>query len=397
MLGWLKDKAGDIADAAWDAATDVADAAADTVGALATVPGDVLGTAGSAVNTVTFGAAGGALDLIDDTVLDGIDAATGGLIDVDFDDGQFSASVGVDGYASIGASVGQDGIAHTSDVIGQGYDIGLSDDGLDLSGQGGIDWGPLPYGDVDLTIDADGNVELSSRAQGTFPTPWGLVSGRAESEFVREGDHWRAHVDADGSLRLANGAVVGGGIDATYAETEDGSFLDVGVEGSYRIPGTVTVGGSLGYQRIEDGDVVIEGFQGEAYVDGFGRHVEAGFDYAGVETPDGSFSEWDTRLPTDALFGPSDIAPEAEPGSVAWGPAPNGGLGATPAPAQQIAPPEAAPPAPSAPEPVPAEPVVAEPPPPETFETAIASADQIETSVDALFDELPDDAAGDFA
>lgn len=295
-LGWLKDKVSDVAGSTWDAATEVADVVADTTGALATVPGDLIGAAGSTVNAATFGLAEDAMNVVDDTVLDGLDAATNGVIDLDFDDGQFTANAGFDDVLAVSAGVGADGVSTGFDLIDQHMDVELSDDGLALSGEAGVDWGPLPYASTDLQVAADGDVTLDTEAQGTFPTPYGLVSGSVDAEFAQDGDRWAGRVDADGSIRLTNGSIVRGGVDAAYAVTEDGSALSVGLEGSYTQPGIGTVGGAVGYERVEAGDVVMEGFRGEAYAEGLGGRVEAGASHMSIDTPDGSVSGWTTHV-----------------------------------------------------------------------------------------------------
>jgi hypothetical protein len=313
----------------------VADTVVDTVGSAAAATGDVIGAVGTAVDTATFGAASGVLDIVDNTVLDAVDAATGGLIDVDFDDGNLSASVGVDGIVHVGAAVGEDGVTHSVDLIHQSYDIGLTDDGLNASGRAGIDWGPLPFAEGDVTVESDGDLAASGQIQGTVPTPWGMLSGHAEAEVLRNDEMWGASLDADGSLLRPDGSVIRGGIDASYVETADGSALSLGVEGSYTHPGVGTVGGSLGYDRLETGGIVVEQFEAEAYASGYGVKVDAGVEYASVSTPEGSASSWDV----------------------------SGDLSSAPVGAAPVE-------------------------PPTEFESAIAAADDVEVSVDEMFSDL---------
>ena len=256
------DAATTVAEAAWDAAAEVADTAVDAVGYAAAHTGDVIGTVGTVVDTATLGVASAVLDVVDNTVLDTVDELTGGTIDIDFDDGDLSASVGVDGVLHVGAAVGDDGIRQSSDVLDQSYDVSATKDGLDAKGQAGIDWGPLPYAEGDVTVEADGDIAAHGRVQGTLPTPIGVLSGEAEAEIMREGDMWGASLDADGKLYLPSGDVVGGGVDAAYVDTPDGSALSVDVEGSYTRPGVGTVGGSLGYDRIETSDGVDRALRG---------------------------------------------------------------------------------------------------------------------------------------
>ena len=86
----------------------------------------------------------------------------------------------------------------------------------------------------------------------------------------------------------------GGGVDAAYVDTPDGSALSVDVEGSYTRPGVGTVGGSLGYDRIETSDGVTEHYEAGGYASGYGVQVEAGVEGTSVTTADGTTtSDWD--------------------------------------------------------------------------------------------------------
>lgn len=347
-FGWLKDRLSDVADAAWDAATEVADTVVEAVGDVASVTGDVIGAVGAVADAATLGLASDVLHVVDNTVLDTVDTLTGGLVDVDYDGGNFSASVGVDGIAHVGASVGEDGVRHSASALDQGFDVGLTDAGLDASGHAGIDWGPLPYAGGSVRIDGDGDIAAEGTVQGTIPTPIGLLSGRAEAAFVRQGDLWAGELHADGTLRLPSGSVIAGGVDASYLETVDGSMLSVGVEGSFTSPGVGTVGGSLGYDRLEVGDVVAERFEAGAYASGYGAHVEVGVHGERVTTPAGSTSEWDAS---------GDVS---VPGL-------DGGSSGDAPPPMEI-------------EPAPA--------PATEFDDALAAADEVEVSVDEMFSDL---------
>ena len=109
---------------------EVADTVVDAVGYAAANTGDVIGAVGTVVDTATFGVASAVLDVVDNTVLDTVDELTGGIVDVDFDDGNLSASVGVDGVLHVGAAVGDDGIGQSSDVLDQSYDVSATTTGL---------------------------------------------------------------------------------------------------------------------------------------------------------------------------------------------------------------------------------------------------------------------------
>ena len=146
---------------------------------------------------------------------------------------------------------------------------------------------------------------LDGRVQGTLPTPIGVLSGEAEAEIVREGDMWGASLDADGTLYLPSGDVVGGGVDVAYVDTPDGSALSVDVEGSYTRPGVGTVGGSLGYDRIETTTVSTEQYEAGGYASGYGVQVEAGVEGTSVTTPTGRRPATGTSAATCRAGSPS--------------------------------------------------------------------------------------------
>ncbi len=356
-LGWLKNRLKDVADAAWDAVTEVADAAVDAVGEAAAATGDVVGAVGGVVDAATLGVASDVLHVVDNTVLDAVDEVTGGIIDVDYDGGNITAGVGVEGVLHVGAAVGEDGIRHSASAVNQGFDVGLTDAGLEASGEAGIDWGPLPYAGGDLTIGADGDVAFEGRAQGTLPTPYGIFSGEAEAEFVREGEDWGGRFDSDGSWTLPNGSTLGGGLDVGYMEVGDDSAFNLDVDGSYTMPGYGTVGGSFGYERVEAGGVLAQQYDADAYATGYGVRVEAGVSHTSVTTAEGSTSDWDTR------------------GGVSV-PVLGDVFGETTGPAQQ-----------SPAEPAPMEPAGGDEPP-TSFDQTIAAADDVEASVDDMFSDL---------
>ncbi|MEM9606397.1 MAG: hypothetical protein AAGA99_03175 [Actinomycetota bacterium] len=315
MLGWIKDKASDVAGAAWDAATEVADAAVDTVGALASGTAEAVAVVGNAADSMSGGALSGVLDLTDDYVFDPIERVTGGVVDLDWENGNFSAGVHLGPIANVSAGIGEDGIHHTAGALDQNMALAIDQDGLSASGAAGVDWGPLPYAAGAVQVGADGDLVVDVEARGTFPTPYGLVSGSAEVDVVRTDEHFGVSVDADGTLRRPDGSVIRGGVDVTYLEDDDGSALVVGLEGSYTQPGLGTIGGSIGYQRLDDGETVIEGFQAEADIDVLGAGLDAGVEMVAVTTDQGTIREWDADAGFSSGASATDL-PSAEPGSI---------------------------------------------------------------------------------
>ena len=311
-MGWLPDFVEDAVDSVADVASDIgggiADAAvavgeavADGAGEAGGYLGDGIGFAGGFVDTVTLGGASAVMDVLDDTVLDGVDYVTGGVVDIDYDDGKFGASVGIDGLAGAGLTLGEDGVTAMLDTGLSSTEIGLTDDGFAASVEGGINFGPLPYGNGHVNISDDGEISINGHIQGTIPIPGGILSGQASGGFVRTDEGWGAYVDADGTYTLPSGTKFGAGIQASYQEDEDGSRTTFGVEGSVSSPGMGSVGGGYGYERIEEGDNVFTHHEASGYAEGFGIKASAEAEHVSIETPEGSFSQTRTDFELDGL------------------------------------------------------------------------------------------------
>ncbi len=289
------DVVSDVGSGIADAAESIGEAAVDVAGNAGGYLGDGLGFAGGLVDTATFGGASGILNAVDDTVFDGVDYVTGGVVDIDFDDGRFSASVGIDGVASAGASIGEDGVTASADSFLASTDVGLTDQGFSYDSSGGIDFGPLPYYDGHVDVSPTGDVSVNGHIQGTVPTPYGLLSGDASGGFVKTDQGWGAYVDADGSLLLPSGTTVAAGLNAGYMETADGdSQTTFGAHGSVSEPGVGTIGGSFGYQSTTHDGVTLTTQSAEGHASGFGATASASENYIGLDTPDGSISQTTT-------------------------------------------------------------------------------------------------------
>jgi hypothetical protein len=263
----ITDVVDDIGEAVSDAAESVYDSGASSW------LGDGIAWAAESVDTATFGLASDAMNLADDYVFDTVDYVTGGAVNIDFDGDKFSVGAGWDGLVKVGTSIGEAGITAEGDLPVAAFDVGLTDDGLYAGGEAGIDWGPLPYANGHVEIDSDGNVMVDGHVQGTIPTPYGILSGQVSGGFVSTDQGWGTFVDADGQLQTPTGITIGGGLAASYEETAQGSHASVGVDGEVSYLGLGSVGGSAGYERIEqDGDVA-EGFNTEAHADVLGMTV----------------------------------------------------------------------------------------------------------------------------
>ena|SRR5215207_3674356 len=296
---------GDIADAATDAVSDIgegiADAAVAVGEAAVDVGGNVGGYVGDAVSVATevadvatFGGASAILNVVDNTVLDGVDYVTGGVINVDIDNGTLSANVGIDGVAEVGASIGEHGVTASADAVLASTDLAVTDQGLQFDSSGGIDVYPLPSYSGHMQVSPDGEIAINGHVQGMVPTPIGLLGGHADAGFVRTDQGWGTFVDADGTLTLPSGTSIAGGINAGYMESGDNSQTTFGAYGSVTEPGVGTAGGSFGYQSTTQDGITVTQQTAEAHAAGFGAQVQASESYVGIDTPDGSFSETTT-------------------------------------------------------------------------------------------------------
>lgn len=195
-MGWLSDAwdaatdaAGDVVDAAGDVVEGVADAAGNAVQGAVNAAGNAMGDAFGLVQ----GVGGGTLNVLDDFVFDPVDFVTHGAIDVDYDDGNFSAGIdvgvahtgihfGEDGFGAGGgfnfgvvhgaASAGSDGIS-----TGGGFNIGVAsgsvgfddDTGFHLGGSLGVNFGPLPFVEGHIDVAPDGGISIGGELQGVLP------------------------------------------------------------------------------------------------------------------------------------------------------------------------------------------------------------------------------------
>ena len=227
---------------------------------------------------------------VDDTVFDGVDYVTGGVIDIDYDDGRFSASAGIDGVATAGASIGENGITASSDSLLGSTDIGLTDEGLLVAASAGIDYGPLPYFDGHVEVDANGDIDINGRAQGTVPTPYGIFSGSTSGGFVRTEEGWGTFVDTDGSWTLPSGVTLAGGMNAGYMEQGGDSQTTFGTHVSVSEAGYGTVGAGYQYESETRDGVTLTHQEGEVFAEGGGARITASASETELETPDGTFS-----------------------------------------------------------------------------------------------------------
>ena len=220
-VDWVGQAAEDVAAAVVDVVEDVAAVVSEVVQDVAEVVADVA----EVIADVAEDVVDWTLTVADTVIFDPVDFITGGVIDVDYEDGQLTGELNL-GIASVGVSVGEQGFdAHA------GFDIGIasgeiaydSDDGLAMSGSLGVDWGPLPYAEGHLNIGTDGTVSIGGEVQATLPLPFGSVGGEVSGELYRNADGtWGATSVVD--------VVVDGPLD-TGASFHNDASVELGPEG----------------------------------------------------------------------------------------------------------------------------------------------------------------------
>ncbi len=253
----------DVGEAIVDVVEDVVEAVVDVAEDVAEVVVDVAEAIGDAAEDV----AEWTLNTLDDYVFDTVDYITGGVIDIDYDDGQFSAGLDI-GIASVGVSFGDQGFSADAS-----FDVGLasgeisydSSDGLAMSGSIGVDWGPLPYAEGHMSWGPDGEISIGGLIQGTLPLPGGGISGQLSGEFERNADgSWGATADFDLDASLPSGDLsidatgsIGVDADGTFSRESDVDvFLDRDGDGINDLDDDVLDGGEIlagGQTSLDDG------------------------------------------------------------------------------------------------------------------------------------------------
>ncbi len=235
-----------------------------------------------------------ALETADDYVFDTVDYITDGAVDLDYDDGNFSANVDL-GVATAGVSFGEDGFEGNASVdVGiASADLSYEDGNFNAEASAGVAWGPLPYVEGHVKIDEDGTIDIGGQAQGTIPTPFGALNGSVEGGYHQLPDgSWGAYGGADATLYTPTGVTVSAGGEFTYEVEADGDevFTAGGHAGVGVIGGpSVEVGGE--YHSIEDDGTYSQG--GSGYVEGQGYGIEgrAEGSYESVTDADGNTTE----------------------------------------------------------------------------------------------------------
>jgi hypothetical protein len=296
FFSFVSDAVSDVADAVGDTVADVAETVGDAalevttfIGQAAGEVGTIVGDVATVVDDISGGAFSTILNGLDDTVFDTVDYLSGGIIDVDFDDGNFSANVGIEGIASFGGSIGESGITFGGSTLLGGSEFSATDDGFGISGSAGINLPGLPYVEGHTEFGPNGEISVGGEVQGTIPTPAGLVSGEVSGGFVRNADgSFAADASLEGMLTTAGGVQVGGGVHGGVAVEADGdTSFNVGGDAFVGLVGVGRVGVGVEHTHIEqDGNTFTQtSAQGQA--SGFGMSASAGVSHTELETADG--------------------------------------------------------------------------------------------------------------
>ena len=294
--GFVEDTVSGAADAVGDTAGAVVGAVVEAGNWLGAAVDDAVDTATDAVVEAVVIASEWFANTTDDYIFDTVDFVTAGVVDIDYDGGDFSANLGIDGVASVGISFGDSGFDFGTEAnvgIASGG-FGVSDDeGFATNASAGVDWGPLPYAEGHVDISEDGDVSVGGRAQGTLPTPYGVVTGSAEGDFYRNEDgSWGAHAAGEGTLYTPAGAVIGANANIGYDESADGdSVFTAGAGGSYGTIGGPSVSAGVDYAHSEIDGVTTDSVSGDVGVEGYGFEAGAEGEYSRAEDAQGNVTE----------------------------------------------------------------------------------------------------------
>src|SRR4051812_46160628 len=222
-MGWfddavdfVEDTASSAVDVVVDTAEDVGEAFVDTaeaVGESAVEAGGLFGDAFVDIATPIWEAAapvvediGAAawdatstvLETADDLgVFTAVEGFTLGAVDLSFEDGQFNAGIDLGPIASVGIGFGEQGFDASAEAVGQSLGVSYDGDTFAANAEVGIDFGPLPHAEAEVSIDDSGNFGIEGEGTLYLPTPAGLVGGTAGGYYQEtdEGFETGGHVE----------------------------------------------------------------------------------------------------------------------------------------------------------------------------------------------------------
>jgi hypothetical protein len=273
----------------------------------------VVGAAGIAANSTggTFQATvpQGLLEAVDEVgVFDAVDTVTGGIVDVNADDGNLDFQVGDPDVFGVGVHSGAEGFDSDFNVGVAAGHVGSNDDGsFDIGADVGVNYGPLPNFGAHVAQDSDGDIGVSGRAELYIPTQAGLVGGEVEGAYQETPEGFEVSGSATGRYFSPAGAYVGAGVHGAYGEDTDGYHANVGVHGEVGVVGGPEVRGTIDYNEGREGDVSYQGVSTSAEARAYGLEAGVSGSYTHVETQDGDF---------DAFEGAGSLGGFGQQGSV---------------------------------------------------------------------------------
>ena len=156
----------------------------------------------------------GLLEAVDDAgVFDVVDTVSGGLVDVNAEDGKFDFQIGDPDVFGIGVHSSAEGFDSDFNVGVVGGHVASNADGsFDIGADVGVNWGPLPNFGAHVAQDADGQIGVSGRAELYIPTPAGLVGGEVEGAYQETPEGFEVSGSATGRYFSPAGGYVGAGV-----------------------------------------------------------------------------------------------------------------------------------------------------------------------------------------
>jgi hypothetical protein len=272
--GAVYDGAGDAYYAVAEAVDDASEVVADVISSAPRVISDGL----TALDDEAGGVFSGALGVLDDTLLDAVDYVTGGVIDIDYDDGTFSAAAGIEGLVRVSTSFGEDGYSADADTVLANLAASVNDvSGVSMSGSAGIDYGPLPYAEAHATFAPNGDLTINGRLQGTIPIEGIPITVNASGGIVLTDEVNALSYEAEVGMPVMDGIDLKVGAKGTFVSEADGDTSmshSATIEGEFK--DLVTVKVTAGMSHLEDDGTVVDQTRMEAGAAGFGVEATVG-------------------------------------------------------------------------------------------------------------------------
>jgi hypothetical protein len=320
VADFVEDTASDIGDAAVDAVETAAAPFVDTAEAVVDTGGDIFG---GFVDTFTpviedVGAAAwdvgsSVLTTVDDMGgFDAVNAFTLGAVDLSFEDGQFNAGIDLGPIATVGIGFGEQGFDASAEAVGQSVGVSYDGDSFAAQAEVGIDFGPLPHAEGEISVDDSGNFGIEGEGTLYVPTPAGLVGGTAGGYYQETDEGFETGGHIEGGYISPAGVEVKAGASIDYGEDAEGYHLETEAHGEVGIIGGPHVGAGVGYEEGREGDVSYQGVHVEAEAGAYGAEVGVSGDYQHVETPEGEFESYSGSVSASA----AGVGVEAEGGVI---------------------------------------------------------------------------------